>query len=264
MNGQGLKQGLELVSQAFADNKVCFMPYFPVGYPDYETSLYIMEGMAKAGADLIEVGVPFSDPLADGPAIQRATQIALENGTSLPDCVEAIRELRRRGVTIPLMLMSYVNPLIAYGLETLVKDAVEAGISGFIVPDLPADEAENFQALAEAHGLAFVHFLAPTSNEERIALAAERAQGFIYVVSVTGVTGERTEVPPDLKDFIARVRRVAKQPLAVGFGISSPEKAIAIGKIADGIIVGTKLVNLAQESPEAVLNFARDVKQALE
>ncbi len=256
--------GLELVLNRFAEHKPCFMPYFPVGYPDYETSVNIMEGMAKAGADLIEVGVPFSDPLADGPAVQHATQIALNNGTTLPQCLEAIRELRRRGVTIPLMLMSYVNPLMAYGFEKLVPDAVESGVTGFIVPDLPADEAGEFQTLTEQYGTALVHFLAPTSDESRIALAAERTRGFIYVVPVTGVTGERSDVPNDLREFIARVRKVAKQPLAVGFGISTPENAVKIGQIADGVIIGSKLVNLAQEGESAVLDFAKAISKALQ
>lgn len=256
--------GLELVLQTFAEHKPCFMPYFPVGYPDYETSVNMMEGMAKAGANLIEIGVPFSDPLADGPAVQRATQIALENGTTLPQCLEAVRELRRRGVTIPLMLMSYVNPLLAYGLDKLVPDAVASGVSGFIVPDLPADEAGELQALVEQSAMAFVHFLAPTSDASRIALAAERARGFIYLVPVTGITGERSAVPADLRDFIGRVRQVAQQPIAVGFGISTPEQAIQIGEIADGVIIGSKLVNLAQEGETAVLDFAKAVSKALQ
>jgi tryptophan synthase alpha chain len=255
--------GIEQVNQMFAGKRAMFMPYFPVGYPDLATSIDIMEELAKAGADAIEVGMSFSDPLADGPTIQAATQIALKNGVTVPACIEAIRELRRRGVTIPLVLMSYVNPLIAYGLEDLVKDATQAGASGFIVPDLPSDEAAEFQALTEKYHAAFAHFLAPTSNEERIKLVASMARGFIYLVSVTGVTGARDVVPQDLKDFVARVRKIAKQPLAVGFGIGTPEQARAVGEIADGVIIGSKLVKLAEESPEAVQEFAKAVASAL-
>jgi tryptophan synthase alpha chain len=257
--------GVDLVTQAFANmtGKALFMPYFPVGYPDLKTSIDIIEGLAKSGADLIEVGVPFSDPLADGPSIQYATQIALENGTTVRNCLAAIKEVRARGVEIPLILMSYVNPLLRYGLESLVPDAIDAGVSGFIVPDLPADEAGEFQNLVEEHGAAFAHFLAPTSNTERIELTAKYARGFIYLVSVTGITGERNAIPEDLRPFVERVRKLASQPLAVGFGIGSPEKARDIAEIADGVIIGSKLVNLAKESPQAVFTFAESVSQAL-
>jgi tryptophan synthase alpha chain len=172
--------GVDLVTQAFEQTtgKALFMPYFPVGYPNLPTSIDIIEGLAKSGADAIEVGVPFSDPLADGPSVQYATQSALENGTTLRDCIAAVREVRARGVTIPLILMSYVNPLLRYGLDDLLPDAVDAGVSGFIVPDLPADEAGDFQTLAEQHELAFAHFLAPTSNAERIELTAAKARTF--------------------------------------------------------------------------------------
>ncbi len=257
--------GIDLVNAMFGRGGriAAFMPYFPVGYPDLQTSIDIMTALAEAGADAIEVGVPFSDPLADGPTIQAATQIALQNGTRLADCLTAMQTLRERGVDIPLMLMSYANPLMAYGYDKLVADATEAGASGFIVPDLPADEALDFQTITEQHGAAFAHFLAPTSNASRIDMAAERARGFIYLVSVAGVTGERVELPPDLKDFVARVRRTAQQPLAVGFGISSPQKARAVGEIADGIIIGSKLIRLAEEGPAAVTAFAREVVAAL-
>jgi len=260
--------GLELVNQAFASakaqNRAAFMPYYPVGFPDLATSLDIMEGLAHAGADALEVGVPFSDPLADGVVIQHATQVALQNGVSLPDCLEALRELRRRGVQIPLMLMSYVNPLLAYGQAALIQDATQAGASGFIVPDLPADEAADFQALVAQNGAAFAHFLAPTSGEDRIKLAAQMARGFIYLVSVTGVTGARSELSTDLGAFIARVRQHARQPLVVGFGIGTPEKAQSVGKIADGIIIGSKFITLTEEGgKDAALDFARVVRAAL-
>jgi len=261
--------GIELINKTFADAKAdgraAFLPYFAVGFPDMETSIDIMEGFAKAGVDGIEVGVPFSDPLADGPTIQHATQISLKNGTTLPDCLEAIRELRKRRVEIPLMLMSYANPLMAYGYEKLVADATEAGASGFIIPDLPVDEAASMQALIESHGAAFAHFLAPTSNEARMKMVAETARGFIYLVAVTGVTGARDEtVPDELKKFIGNVRKHAKQPLVVGFGIGSPEKAVAIGEIADGVIIGSKLISLAEdEGKDAVVNFAIEVRIAL-
>lgn len=260
--------GLSLVQATFAQAKsqkrACLMPYFPVGYPDLATSVAVMEAMAKAGADAIEVGVPFSDPLADGATIQAATQIALENGTTLRTSLAAVQQVRQRGVTIPMMLMSYVNPMMAYGFEALVHDADEAGVSGFIIPDLPADEADEFQAQTEKYDTAFAHFVAPTSNEARIQLAASKARGFIYLVSVTGVTGAREALPTDLREFVQRVRRIAKQPLAVGFGIGTPEKAKSVGEIADGIIIGSKYVSLMNEGGlEAVTAFTRAVAAEL-
>jgi tryptophan synthase alpha chain len=249
---------------AEGQGKTCFMPYFPVGYPDLPTSLDIMEGLAQAGADAIEVGVPFSDPIADGPVVQMATQAALKNGVGLPQSLEAVRELRRRGVSIPLLLMSYINPLLAFDLEKLALTACEMGVSGFIVPDLPPDEAADLQTLTEKYDLAFPHFLAPTSSPKRIQLAAAQARGFIYLVSVTGVTGARADVPLDLEGFIQRVRQQTTQPLVVGFGIGSAEKAQAVGTLAEGIIIGSKLITLAQESPQAVIHFAANVRQALD
>lgn len=255
--------GLELVKQTFANGKKCFMPYFPVGYPDLPTSIDILEGLAKAGADALEVGVPFSDPLADGPTVQAATQKALANGTRLPDCIEALRELRTRGVTIPLMLMGYVNPFLAYGLPDFIRDAVDAGASGFIVPDLPPDEGGEFQQLVVEHDAALAYLLAPTSNAERIQLVADNARGFIYLVSVTGITGQREAMEDVIQAFVQRVRKVAKQPLAVGFGIRTAEKAKAVGDLADGVIIGSQFIKLAEESPAAALEFARDVRSAL-
>lgn len=261
--------GIEQVQALFKQSKgrAMFMPYFAVGYPDLETSITIMEGLANAGADAIEVGVPFSDPLADGPVIQYATQIALQNKVGVKQAIGAIAELRKRGVTIPLLLMSYVNPLLAYGgsnLTTLMTDCQTAGVTGFIIPDLPPDEAEVVQSAAEANGFAYIHFLAPTSDEARIQLVSQHARGFIYLVSVTGVTGARTdEVSEELRQFVARVRAGTKQPLVVGFGIGSPQKAKAVGELADGIIIGSKLIELAKESPEKVVEFAKEVVTAM-
>jgi tryptophan synthase alpha chain len=262
--------GLSAIENLFSQEagRAKFMPYFPLGYPDLPTSIDILEGLAKAGADALELGVPFSDPLADGPVIQQATQIALQNGTTLADCLAAAGELRRRGVTIPLMLMSYVNPLLSYGggdLEQLFRDLDTTRINGLIIPDLPPDEAADFQALADSFKLAFAHFLAPTSSPQRLALAAEWARGFIYLVSVAGVTGAREEaaVSDELRAFIGRVRAATDKPLVVGFGISSPEKAQAVGQLADGLIIGSKLISLAKENPQAALEFAASIVGSL-
>ena len=180
------------------------MPYFTLGYPDIPTSEAVVAAIAVAGADLLEVGVPFSDPLADGPVIQPSTQQALEQGTTLADCIASWPTTRARGPD-PLLLMSYVNPILAYGIPRCVADSAAAGVDGFIVPDLPPRRPVMEDACRE-HDVALVHLLAPTSPPERIALVARRARGFIYLVSVTGVTGARATLPPDLAAFVARAR----------------------------------------------------------
>ena len=240
------------------------MPYLPVGYPDLPTSLDLLQALAEAGADLIEVGVPFSDPLADGPTIQAATQHALAQGVTPSDCIAVVRELRQRGVSAPLMLMGYINPILAYGVERYAADATAAGADGFIIPDLPPDEAEDVEAACQRHGLAMIYLIAPTSTDERIALAANHSTGFLYLVSVAGITGARTELPSHLAEFVTRVRQHTDLPLAVGFGISTPEQASAVARIADGVVVGSALVKLGgSEHPrEAVTVLASALAQA--
>lgn len=230
------------------------MPYFPLGYPDLTTSIDVIEALAKNGADLIEVGLSFSDPLADGPVIQKATQMALEKGITIKKSLDALKELRRRGVDIPLVLMGYYNPMLAYGLEKFVCDAVDAGADGFIVPDLPFEEAAEFEAalgtLSERPPL--IQMLAPTTPNERMERIARHAKGFIYLVSVTGVTGERKSISEGLGPLVARVREHAMVPVCVGFGISTPEHAREVGSMADGVIVGTACVRAIGESANPV------------
>ncbi|GAB4444318.1 MAG: tryptophan synthase subunit alpha [Anaerolineales bacterium] len=251
------------LESAFA-NKPIFMPYFPLGYPDLATSIDVIEALAKHGADLIEVGLSFSDPLADGPVIQRATQIALEKGITVRKSLKAVKELRQRGVDIPLILMGYYNPMLAYGLEKFVRDAAEAGADGFIIPDLPMEEAGEFTAVAG--DLPLIQMLAPTSPDERMEAIARNAKGFIYLVSVTGVTGERTSISEGLGGLIARVRAHTSAPVCVGFGISTPEQAREVGKMADGVIVGSACVKAigGSENPvQAAREFAGSFSGAL-
>lgn len=222
-----------------------FMPYLPVGYPDFATSIDLIQTLAEAGADLIEIGVPFSDPLADGPTIQAATQQALAQGVRPADCLEAVRILRQRGVTTPLLLMGYINPIFAYGLEQWVADADAAGADGFIVPDLPPDEAADMEAACQRHDMAMIYLVAPTSTPSRLSLAAAHSTGFLYLVSIAGITGARAALPPHLAEFVERVRTHTDLPLAVGFGISTPQQAAQVATIADGVIVGSALVKLA-------------------
>ncbi len=249
-------------------NKPIFMPYFPLGYPDLETSIDVIEALAKHGADLIEVGLSFSDPLADGPVIQQATQIALEKGITVKKALEAIKELRQRGVDIPLILMGYYNPMLAYGLEKFVCDAAEAGADGFIVPDLPIEESDELVAATHASSLQppLILMLAPTSSPERMEKIARNAKGFIYLVSVIGVTGERKSISDGLEALIARVRQHTSVPVCVGFGISTPEQAKEVGKMADGVIVGTacvRTIGKSEKPVEAAKKFATEFRDAL-
>jgi tryptophan synthase alpha chain len=255
--------GTERVANAFKPEHTAFMPYSVLGYPTPAISLEVAQTLVAAGADLLELGVPFSDPLADGPIIQAAAQRALENGVTLAGCIAMVADLRARGVQTPALLMGYVNPILAYGVQRFVTDSAAAGVDGFIVPDLPPEEAGELEAACQSHGLALVYLLAPTSSPDRIALVAEKSQGFIYLVSLTGVTGARDTLPPGLADFVARVRSATHQPLAVGFGIGSGEQARAVAQLADGVIVGSALVQRAGESLELVRALAVEIRAAL-
>ena len=251
------------IDEAFK-TKPIFMPYFPLGYPDLETSIDVIEALAQNGADLIEVGLSFSDPLADGPVIQQATQIALEKGITIKKSLTAVKELRGRGVTIPLILMGYYNPMLAYGLEKFIRDAKEAGADGFIIPDLPMEEAEEFTSVAGE--LPLIQMLAPTSPDGRMEAIARNAKGFIYLVSVTGVTGERREISNDLGALIARVREHTSAPVCVGFGIGTPEQAKQVGALADGVIVGSacvKTIGGSEQPVETARLFAKNFRSAL-
>ncbi|MBK8906229.1 MAG: tryptophan synthase subunit alpha [Anaerolineaceae bacterium] len=253
-------------TQAHKSQTAALMPYFTLGYPDAATSLAIIEAIAPY-SDLLELGVPFSDPLADGPTVQHSTQVALENGTTTAGCLEMVRELRQRGVPTPILLMGYVNPILAYGEANYVRDAADAGADGFIVPDLPPEEAEDLDTLAAEASLSLVHFLAPTSNEDRINRVTARARGFIYLVSVTGVTGARTQVQADLAGFVNRVRAKTAVPLAVGFGISTPTQAAEVGQLADGVIVGSALinaVNAAEDKVATAVQFVKSLREGLQ
>ena len=259
-------------------NKPIFMPYFPLGYPDLDTSIDVIEALAKNGADLIEVGLSFSDPLADGPVIQKATQVALEKGITVKKSLRAIAELRKRGVTIPLVLMGYYNPMLAYGLEKFIRDAVGSGADGFIVPDLPMEEADEFQSILNGGRVdggvllpsyrddPLIQMLAPTTPNERMKTIARNAKGFVYLVSVTGVTGARSSISDALGELITRVREHTSLPVCVGFGISTPEQAKQVGALADGVIVGSACVKTIGEgeSPvDAAEKFAREFRGAL-
>lgn len=241
----GVERIAAVFAQAKAESRAAFMPYHAMGYPTRAATLVVVREEAAAGADLFEIGIPHSDPLADGPTIQSATWQALTQGTTVRDCLAMCSELRAAGVTQPFCAMTYFNPLMAYGIDCFVSDALAAGIDGLIVPDLPPEEADELESACRRAGLATIYLLAPTSTEARIRLVAEHATGFIYLVSVTGITGARSELPPDLAAFVERVRRHTATPLAVGFGIGTGAQAAAVAQIADGVIVGSALVKAA-------------------
>lgn len=259
----GLDAIAAMFEQAQAAGRAAFLPYYPIGYPTYDDSLDAISGMAAAGVDGFEIGIPFSDPLADGPTIQAAAQVALDNGITPAGCLQAVRDLRQRGVWQPLLLMGYLNPLLAYGPDAFARDARAAGADGLIIPDLPPEEADLFAPGCAREGLALIFFLAPTSTDARIRLVAGRARGFLYVVSVTGVTGARATLPPDLGDFLARIRAQTDCPRVVGFGISGPEQARAMSGLAEGFIVGSALVRAGAGGVDAVRDLAAQIRGAL-
>ncbi|MBI2852001.1 MAG: tryptophan synthase subunit alpha [Chloroflexi bacterium] len=239
--------------------------YVTVGYPSLEDTMKVVPLLAESGCDIVELGIPFSDPLADGVTIQKASFRALQNGVTPEVCLETARKLREK-VGIPLVFMTYFNPVLSYGLDEFCSACNGAGIDGLIIPDLPPEEGEKLQQSTGHCNLDLIYLLAPTSTESRIRLVAERSRGFIYLVSVTGVTGARAALPEDLTAFVARVRRIAKQPLCIGFGISTPEQSKEVARIADGIIVGSRIIQLMEEDKTlaSVGDFVRGLRKALD
>ncbi len=238
------------------------MPYLTMGYPERDSALSLVPAIAEAGADLIELGVPFSDPLADGPTIQASSQRALENGMSLSRCLSQARALRAAGVRIPFVLMGYYNPILQLGIERFAGEAATAGIDGVIIPDLPPEEAESVQPVLQAAGLDLVYLVAPTSDAARISTVTGRSDGFVYLVSLVGVTGARDQLTRDLGEFVARVRAATSKPLAVGFGIGTPGQAAEVAGLADGVIVGSALIKVIGGAVDPVA-AARDFVAAL-
>ncbi|MDD5094037.1 MAG: tryptophan synthase subunit alpha [Dehalococcoidia bacterium] len=235
------------IERVFKDkNRKALIPYVTVGYPNVEATLKIVSALAECGADIIELGIPFSDPLADGPTIQQSSFEALQQGVTPEICLEVARKLRE-SVDIPLVFMGYYNPVFHYGLERFCGECAKVGIDGLIIPDLPPEEASELEGLARKQGIDLIYLLAPTSDDQRIDLVAKRSGGFIYLVSITGVTGARSDLPVELENFVNKVRQKARQPLCVGFGISTPEQAKRVAEVADGIIVGSRVIQLIKE-----------------
>jgi tryptophan synthase alpha chain len=252
------------IAQRFAElrqaGRRAFVPYVTAGHPDVERSVALLQGLEGIGADVIEVGVPFSDPMADGPVIQASSQKALEQGVRLDDVLDIVS---RAKLGIPAVLFSYLNPLLSGGPETLQR-AADAGLDGVLVTDLPLGADPEREAWFADGPLDFVRLVAPTTPQSRIREIAKTGSGFVYLISRLGVTGERQELPADLTATVARVRGATTLPVCVGFGISRPEQARAVAQIADGVVVGSAIVRAADESVESALTLAASLRRGID
>ena len=226
-----------------AERRTGLIAFITVGYPNVDATVELAEALVAGGADLIELGVPFSDPLADGATIQRAGWLALEQGVTPWTCIDVARRLRDRGVEVPLLLMGYYNPSLASGLDTFAARAAEAGIDGLICIDLPPEEADELSAVCRPRGIDLVFLVAPTTTDQRLSSIAKAASGFVYCVSVAGTTGARGDLPRELPAFIKRVRQHTDLPLAVGFGISKPEHVAQIGQLCEAAVIGSAIID---------------------
>ncbi len=249
-------------------NQKALIPFITAGDPDLETTKRLVIEMERAGADIIELGVPFSDPIADGPVIQKASYRSLNAGTTLKKIIALVKELRRT-TEVPIVLMTYYNPVFKYGVSEFVGDATDAGVDGIIVPDLPPEEGEGIIEEGKRHNLNTIFLLAPTSTKERIKIVASVSTGFIYYVSLTGVTGARKSLPETVEASVNKIRKATDKPIAVGFGISTSEQAKRIASFADGVIVGSAIVNVIEKNIdkpdliEKVSGFVKDLKSGI-
>ncbi|MDI6745015.1 MAG: tryptophan synthase subunit alpha [Thermodesulfovibrionales bacterium] len=253
----------KLFKKLKAQNKKALIPYIMAGDPSLEKTKEIALMFEECGADIVELGVPFTDPLADGPTIQRAAERALKNGVSLRKVISFVKDLRQK-TKIPLVLMTYYNPVFKYGEGEFIVDAKDAGVDGVIIPDLPPDEAGGFIKLSKKAGLAAIFLLAPTSTEDRIKKVASASTGFIYYVSITGITGAQLLLDGSIEKSINGIRRITDKPIAVGFGVSTPDEAASIAGIADGVIVGSAIVKKAQTGvDEELRDFLFKLREAI-
>lgn len=252
------------IKEAFQNGKA-FIPFITAGDPSLEITEKLVYAMEAAGADLIEIGIPFSDPTAEGPVIQEANIRALSNGITTDDVFHVVEKIRKNS-EIPLVFMTYANVVFSYGTERFIKRAAEVGMDGLILPDVPYEEKEEFDVVCRKYGLDFISLIAPTSHE-RIRMVAKEAQGFVYCVSSLGVTGTRSEITTDVDSMVKLVKEVGDIPVAVGFGISNPETAKKMAEVSDGAIVGSAIVKLCakygEDCVEPVGEFVREMKLAI-
>ncbi len=252
------------IKSAFENGKA-FIPFITCGDPDLETTEKIVKAAAEAGADLIELGIPFSDPTAEGPVIQEASLRALNAGTTTDKIFDMVRSLRK-DVTVPMVLMTYANVVFSYGAERFISTCQEIGIDGLILPDLPYEEKDEFLPVCEKYGVDLISLIAPTSDS-RIEMIAREATGFIYVVSSLGVTGMRSEIKTDIGAIVEKIRECTDVPAAIGFGISKPEQAAKMAALSDGVIVGSAIVKLigehGRDAAGYVADYIRSMKEAI-
>lgn len=253
----------QLFDRVRARGRPALMPFLEAGDPPFEVLERMVPALVEAGAEAVELGVPFSDPVADGPVLQRASQRALARGVRLTDVLEFVRRLRQR-VDVPVAVMSYANPLFRYGWDRFCRDAVAAGVDAVIPADVPADEATPLVEAARAAGLDTVFLVAPTSTDARVRRAAAASTGFLYCVSLTGTTGPRDELSEDARQLLQRVRRITDRPVALGFGIASPQHAEAVADVADGVIVGSALYRALEEAADPVSAAVRFLQPFVE
>jgi tryptophan synthase alpha chain len=238
----------QILRKLKSQGKTAFIPYITAGDPSLEATGLFAKALVDAGAAVLELGVPFSDPMADGPVNRRSAERALKNGASLSGILLLVRRLREGGMTIPIVLFTYFNPLFKMGLEEFAKRAKDSGLTGVLTLDLPPEEAAEYRKSLGAAGIETVFLAAPTSDERRLKLIDEASTGFVYYVSRTGVTGVRSSISDSLEEELLRVKRRIKNPVVVGFGISGPEQARAVARLADGVVVGSALVKLIEEN----------------
>ncbi|HSA57118.1 MAG TPA: tryptophan synthase subunit alpha [Gemmatimonadaceae bacterium] len=254
----------DVLRQRFAalsrQGRTALVPYLTAGYPDPGASLALLRGLESAGADVVEVGLPFSDPMADGPVIQASSQAALAQGMTFDKALTLVREAR---LTIPVVLFSYLNPIVAAGPDAL-RRAAAAGVHGLLITDLPVGADPEREAWLGSGPLAFVRLVAPTTPDARMREIGAHGRGFVYLISRLGVTGARDDLPADLPDTIARLRRATALPICVGFGVSTPAQARGIGALADGVVVGSAIVRAAGESVDQALRLVADLRAALD
>ena len=243
--------------------KKAFIPYIMAGDPSLKSTKDIVLLFEECGADIVEIGVPFTDPLADGPTIQMASERALKAGITLKKVISFVKDLRQ-GTRIPLVLMTYYNPVFKYGEENFVRDAKDAGVDGVIIPDLPPDEAGNLIRSSKKASLDTIFLLAPTSTSERIKKVAKASRGFIYYVSVTGITGSRLLLDGSIETLISEIRKYTDKPIAVGFGVSTPEEASAVSKVSDGVIVGSAIVKRLHGSHDDLKRYIISLREAIQ
>ncbi|CEG82658.1 Putative Bifunctional tryptophan synthase TRP1 [Rhizopus microsporus] len=247
-------------------NRPAFVTFITAGYPSPEDTVENLLALERGGADVIELGIPFTDPLADGPTIQYASTQSLKHGTDIPMCLQMVRDARAKGLKVPIVFMGYYNPVLAYGEEKMVQDCKEAGVNGYILVDLPPEESHNFRGICYKHGLSYVPLIAPSTTEQRIELLSKIADSFIYVVSRMGVTGSRDSINAELPAIIARIKKYTSVPLAVGFGVSTREHFVEVGAHAEGVVIGSRLITVTKDAleknqkvPEVIQQYAAEV-----